>query len=93
MDKIEEYRKEIDEIDSEIIELFERRMDVVKQVIDFKIRNNFPVTDSSREELMLQKNLNKIKNSEYKAYYFEVLNGFLKASKQMQNDFLSNKKD
>ena len=35
---------------------------------------------------MLEKNLDKIKNPKYKKYYKEVLSGFLKASKEMQND-------
>ena len=34
---------------------------------------------------MLEKNLNRIKNDEYKEYYEDVLLGFLKASKAMQN--------
>ena len=32
------------------------------------------------------KNLTKIQNEEYKKYYPEILNGFLKASKAMQED-------
>ena len=66
MDKLTECRMKIDEIDSQIIELFEARMDVVKEVTSYKINNNKPVLDSSREAIMLDKNLKKIKNEEYK---------------------------
>lgn len=86
MKDLAELRKRIDEIDSKIIELYEERMEIVKDVIKYKIENNIDVLDSGRENLMLKKNLNKIKNLEYRKYYKEVLSGFLKASKKMQND-------
>ena len=89
--ELEIYRDKIDEIDTKIIELYEARMEVVKNVIDYKIKNNIPIVDSSRESKMLDKNLSKIKNDEYKTYYKDVLEGFLKASKSMQADILKNK--
>ena len=89
--ELEIYRDKIDEIDTKIINLYEARMEVVKNVIDYKIKNNIPILDSSRESKMLDKNLSKIKNDKYKAYYNDVLEGFLKASKSMQADILKNK--
>lgn len=88
MNELEELRQEIDEIDAEIIRLYEKRMNVVKSVLNYKIKNNIPVLDKNREGSMLEKNLNKIKEEEYKKYYENVLNGYLKASKEMQNDLL-----
>lgn len=88
MTELELLRKEIDEIDSEIIKLYEKRMGVVKSVIKYKVENNIPVLDKSREGNMLEKNLKKIENEDYKKYYQDVLNGYLKASKDMQNDLL-----
>jgi len=88
MTELELLRKEIDEIDSEIIKLYEKRMSVVKSVIKYKVENNIPVLDKSREGSMLEKNLKKIENEDYKKYYQDVLNGYLKASKDMQNDLL-----
>ena len=90
MNKLNTYREIIDEIDEKIINLYEKRMNVVKDVINFKLENNIPVTDSNREELMLNKNLNKIKDQNLKRYYHFVLEGFLKASKKMQNDIKEN---
>ena len=48
-------REEIDLIDTEIIRLFEKRMDIVKDVAIYKIANKLPVLDSSRENAMLEK--------------------------------------
>ena len=91
MNKLEESRVKIDEIDTKIIELFEERMTTVLEVIKYKIENNIPVLDSNREAAMLNKNLDKIKNEKYKKYYKTVLEGFLKASKDMQKDILEEK--
>lgn len=91
MEILENCRNIIDQIDSEIVKLYEKRMDIVKEVIKYKIKNNIPILDSSREEKMLIKNLEKIKSEDYKKYYNSVLTGFLKASKDMQNDILKNK--
>lgn len=93
MTKLELCRNEIDLIDEEIIRLYEKRMEIVKEVINYKLDNNLEILDSSREEKMLNKNLSKISKEEYKKYYKDVLTGFLKASKEMQKDILDAKKD
>ena len=66
-------------------------MQVVKEVIKYKIENNIPILDSNREAAMLEKNLQKIKNEDLKKYYKSVLDGYLKASKDMQKDILEQK--
>lgn len=91
MTKLDEVRLLIDDIDSKIIELYEKRMDAIMEVTKYKMENNLPVSDSSREASMLNKNINKIINENYKQYYHHVLDGFLKASKDMQKELL--KKD
>lgn len=92
MTELEKYRQLIDEIDTKIINLYEERMEVVKKVIQYKLDNNIAITDSNREDLMLKNNLNKIKNNEFKKYYSKVLNGYLTASKSMQEDIKNNNK-
>lgn len=90
MNKLEESRKLIDEIDTKIISLYEKRMKIVEEVIKYKIENKISILDSSRESKMLENNLNKIKNDKYKKYYSDVLSGYLKASKAMQEDIKNN---
>ena len=88
MTELEKCRVEIDEVDRKIIELYEKRMNIVKKVTQYKIENSMPVLDSNRESKMLEKNLNLINELEFKKYYPSVLNGFLKASKDMQNELI-----
>ena len=88
MTELEKCRVEIDEIDRKIIEFYEKRMNIVKKVTQYKIENSMPVLDSNRESKMLEKNLNLINELEFKKYYPSVLNGFLKASKDMQSELI-----
>lgn len=88
MEKLEIYRDLIDSIDNQIIELYVKRMEIVKEITKLKIENDLPVLDQNREKIMLEKNLEKIKDHEFKKYYKSVLEGFLKASKEMQKDII-----
>ena len=88
MDKLLKCRKQIDKIDSKIIKLYEKRMNVVKQVTEYKLEHDMPVLDSSREAKMLEKNLAKIKCEEFKEFYPSVLTGYLSASKAMQSKII-----
>ena len=47
-------RQEIDRIDRQIVELFRQRMDVTRQVGEYKQANGIPVLDQERERQVLQ---------------------------------------
>ena len=47
---LQESRKEIDEIDAQIVSLFEKRMQVAGNVADYKMATGKPVFDKEREE-------------------------------------------
>ena len=49
MTDLQECRKEIDEIDSQILRLFEKRMKVCEDVAQYKIETGKQVLDSKRE--------------------------------------------
>ncbi len=52
---INELRKNIDDIDRELVELFKKRMSVSAQVAEYKRQNNMRVLDPSRERALLAK--------------------------------------
>lgn len=51
---LDELRFEIDKIDGEMIRLFSERMEVSKQIAEYKKENNLPVYDPVREEKKLE---------------------------------------
>ena len=53
MDELIKLRSQIDGIDAQIIELFQRRMDVSAGVARYKLSRGLPVLDAAREEQKL----------------------------------------
>jgi len=49
------YRQQIDEVDSKLLELIAKRLEIVKLVGEYKKQNNLPVIDKSREAALLDK--------------------------------------
>lgn len=53
MADLDTYRQQIDEIDSKLLELIAKRLEIVQMVGEYKKQNNLPVIDRSREEALL----------------------------------------
>lgn len=59
MNKLQEYREEIDSIDRELIELLAKRFNVVKQVWEFKKENDMPALQAWRWQEVLESRKSK----------------------------------
>lgn len=57
---INELRKQIDSIDNELVELFEKRMRTASAIADYKRENGLPVSDKSREREVINKVTSKV---------------------------------
>ena len=51
--KLDEIRSEIDNIDHELVSLFQMRMNLVKEVANYKIANSLPIFNPERESAIL----------------------------------------
>lgn len=51
--KLNDYRKEIDKIDEQMLQLFEKRLTIVKQIAYLKNQQNLPIRDTKRESTIL----------------------------------------
>lgn len=79
-----EMRDEIDKIDEEFIRLFEKRMNIVTEVANYKKENNIPILNKEREDEVITKNLNRLENIELKSYCEELLRCLMNVSKEYQ---------
>lgn len=52
--ELSDLRNKIDKIDEQILSLFIERMDVCRDVAEFKRVNNLPVMQGNREEQLLE---------------------------------------
>ena len=86
MSLIDESRLKINAIDEKMVKLFEERMAAVLDVLKYKKEHNLAVFDSKREEEIIKKNLELVKNAELKKYYLEFFNAVLSTSKKYQED-------
>ena len=73
MTKLDDARKDINEIDAQMAELFEKRMQAVEKVIAYKQEQGLPVLDRSRENFVIAHNLQYIKEEKYQDSYKEFL--------------------
>ena len=84
---LKDIRNRIDEVDGELITLFQKRMDIVKKVAEYKISNDMQVLDSEREHQLIAKRLSEAA-PEYKGYTREFLEALLAVSRKMQHDIM-----
>jgi chorismate mutase len=52
MQELEHFRSTIDDIDSKLLDLLAKRQEAVKQVGEFKLKQNIPVLDQAREDYL-----------------------------------------
>ena len=50
MTLLDEKRLEINDIDTQLVQLFEQRMHAVESIIQYKLANQLPILDIGREE-------------------------------------------
>lgn len=93
MDALEGYRKRIDEIDSEITRLFEERMDVVLKVAEYKRKNNLEIFHKGREEVVIKKNIDRLKNKDYEREIEKFYNSLMEVSRELQGRKLNREKE
>ena len=86
MKDIKETRERINEIDKEMVKLFEERMAEAKEVFLYKRENNLPIFDKEREDEVLAHNSELIENKEYVKYYEEFMENLMNTSKKYQED-------
>ncbi|OON96254.1 MAG: hypothetical protein ATN36_06030 [Epulopiscium sp. Nele67-Bin005] len=81
---MEQYRLKINEIDQQIMALFEQRMEQVCKVAQYKKENNLPIFDSTREQIVINKNLDLIQNENIKPYAKQFILDMMEVSKLYQ---------
>lgn len=88
MRDLEEIRIDIDQVDQELTALIEKRFDLVKEVATYKQANKQPVLDSSREEAVILKNQERLKNPEYKDALAGLYQHLMDTSKELQKKMM-----
>lgn len=86
MSELDEYRKQIDSIDKELIELFEKRMNIAIKVGKYKRKNNLPIFNGKREEEVVEKNVRNLNNSNYSDITRRFFENIMELSRSLQKN-------
>ena len=91
MNELENLRERIDTIDKELIALFEERMNVVNDIAEYKIKNNLPILNQNREDIVVSKVKAIVKNKEYTDSAIDFIKDIMEISKKYQQKLISEK--
>ena len=85
MDKLNECRNKINEIDKQMAKLFEERMVASKNIAEYKLQHGLPILDKNREKEVIENNSKLIKDEIIKEYYINYLTYNMELSKKYQS--------
>lgn len=82
--ELETLRARIDEVDLKLLELFEQRMEIAREIARYKDENGLPVLDAGRERALLQERLARVKDRKLSAGAEAFFRSLLNLSKDEQ---------
>jgi chorismate mutase/prephenate dehydratase len=88
MDKLQQARTIINDVDAKMAELFEKRMYASELVAKFKKENGLSILDTARENEVVHKNSQMIKNSVYREYYSDFIKNYESVLLQQNQYFI-----
>lgn len=81
---LDETRKIINDADEQMAELFVKRMHAVKAVAEYKKERGMQILDEGREQEVIRRNTQLVKDEELAPYYTEFLRNTMKVSRAYQ---------
>lgn len=88
MGKHEALRQQIDQIDRELVQLFEKRMEVSTEIAAYKLANDIPVLDAEREKTVINKNISYLHDRTLDSYVSEFSKHLMELSRARQKECL-----
>jgi monofunctional chorismate mutase len=89
MSELDNYRREIDQIDEQLTKLFEARMETVLKVGEYKKEHGIPVFDASREQKVIEKNVARLTNKRFERETAVFFQQMMDITKETQKKLLA----
>lgn len=89
---LDQLRRQIDDIDTQITDLFKKRMETALEVAKYKQENGIPVLNDRREKEVLHKVSEQI-GEPFDGYARLLFNTIFDASRSCQNNYLARRSD
>ncbi len=81
---LDEMRNEIDNIDCEMVRLFEKRMNISKKIGDYKAEHGLPIYDAEREKAVLTSKVALLKDKGLEPALRSFYEGLFRVSREYQ---------
>lgn len=81
-------RDELNEIDRQIVALFEKRMNIATEVVKFKVENHKPIYDPERERQVIENRVALLANPRFAPYVTALFEDLMDMSKAEQQAYL-----
>ena len=83
---LDQIRKDIDQIDQELVALLEKRMVCVDQIVEYKEQEGLPVLDQGRENEVLEKVGSLVMDEQYRSTIQAQFQDMMKRSRIYQEE-------
>lgn len=83
---LDQIRKDIDQIDQELVALLEKRMVCVGQIVEYKEQQGLPVLDQGREREVLEKVASLVDDEQYHATIQAQFRDLMARSRDFQEE-------
>ncbi|HFR3550742.1 TPA: chorismate mutase [Streptococcus suis] len=86
---LEDIRKDINDLDCQLVSLLEQRMELVNQVTAYKRATGKPVLDASREQAVLDRVGSLVENPDYRSAIVATFSDIMAQSRAYQAEKLA----
>ena len=86
---LDKARREINEIDKKMAELFIQRMHAVKEVAKYKMDRGLNVLDSKRESEVISRNASLVEDDTLREFYVEFIKSNMSISRAYQERLMN----
>ncbi len=88
MDLLQEARKMINEVDSQMADLFVQRMRAAEMVAQYKQAHGMPILDAAREEAVIRDGSARVEDTLLREYYIDFMRDTMATSRRYQQRLL-----
>lgn len=88
MDLLQEARKIINEVDSQMADLFVQRMKASEMVAQYKQEHGMPILDAEREEAVIRNGSARVEDEALRGYYIDFMRDTMAVSRRYQQRLL-----
>lgn len=92
MDGLQEARAIINEVDTQMAQLFQRRMEAARMVAEYKKIHGMPILDAAREEEVIRTGSQRVEDDTLRGYYADFMRDTMAISRRYQQLLLQGMK-